>query len=227
MGPGTLSQPSVSERRLILPGVVVALEKEAGSLVKTSPWHRKRVKPPEGFLFEVSGMGAESACRASESLIEKGAHALISWGCAGGLHYHVSPGDLVLPKAILFPDHAAMSVDTAWHERLFNRLRASLEIHTASLIQMPSVLTGASEKLRLYEKYGAVAVDMESGAVAAAAMRAQIPFVAIRAICDPVDMLMPHVPILKPCTKRGYLSLYIIWKLITSRVVVKKTESCF
>src|SRR5439155_10300683 len=48
------------------------------------------------------------------------------------------------------------------------------------------VLTPA-EKAELFRKTGALAVDMESTAIRAAAQQAGVPFIAIRAISDAAD----------------------------------------
>jgi adenosylhomocysteine nucleosidase len=48
-----------------------------------------------------------------------------------------------------------------------------------------------SEKAALFKEYGAIAVDMESAAVARAALDAKVPFAAIRAVTDPAQMKIP------------------------------------
>jgi hypothetical protein len=55
------------------------------------------------------------------------------------------------------------------------------------------MLTSAIAKRELAQATGACAVDMESGAVAEAAVRAGLPFLAIRAISDPLDFSPPPV----------------------------------
>jgi adenosylhomocysteine nucleosidase len=48
-----------------------------------------------------------------------------------------------------------------------------------------------AEKLHLHRETGAAAADMESGAVAALADRAGLPFAILRAICDPAGRDLP------------------------------------
>ncbi|MEX2455101.1 MAG: nucleoside phosphorylase, partial [Rhodospirillaceae bacterium] len=50
---------------------------------------------------------------------------------------------------------------------------------------------GAREKEALFWSDGVAALDMESGAVARAAIGASLPFMALRAILDPADAGIP------------------------------------
>lgn len=168
---------------MTLTGVVVALSLEARGLTEKVA--------DECILVKCSGIGAEPARLAAEALMKKGATALLTWGSAGGLMAGLSPGSLILPEKILLPDRTSFAVDATWHERLSVRLNNYFDIHTGPLLQSPAVLTSPSEKKDLYNQYGAVAVDMESAAVVGVALRARVPFVAIRAISDTVDMIVP------------------------------------
>ena len=67
-----------------------------------------------------------------------------------------------------------------------------VHLHTGLLTESSAVLTRPSEKLALAIKTGAMAVDMESAAIAAVAHEAGIPFVAIRAISDRADRTIPQ-----------------------------------
>ncbi len=168
---------------MTFPGVVAALELETRGLIK-----RKAV---EGAMIKCSGIGPLAARLAAESLIDGGASALLSWGSAGGLAYGLKPGSLILPQKILSPDQTTFTVDAEWHERLRVRLNNHIEFDTGPLFQSSSVLKSPSEKKKLNEQYGAVAADMESASVARVASMARIPFIAMRAITDTADMVVP------------------------------------
>ena len=53
------------------------------------------------------------------------------------------------------------------------------------------IAASPAEKRRLHADTGAAVVDMESGAVAAVAEAAGVPFAVLRAICDPADRTLP------------------------------------
>jgi len=176
---------------LTLLGVVAALKAEAQVLVRKPMAVGEVLNLPEGILVKLSGIGARPARAASETLVEKGATALLSWGSAGGLLATLSPGSLILPKKVLSSDQISFSVDTQWHERLCARLSGHADLHTGPLIQSPIVVKNSEEKIALFNRYGAIAVDMESVAVAQVALLAGVPFMAIRAVSDPAYVSIP------------------------------------
>jgi adenosylhomocysteine nucleosidase len=146
-------------------------------------------------LLKVAGIGAKRALAASELLIAEGAAALLSWGSGGALHPKLSPGNLILPKSVIASQKDVFPTDADWHNRLVarlkNRLENRLEIHSEPLAQSPSLLASPVEKSNFSNQNDAIAVDMESGSVAEIASRANLPFMAIRAIADTADMAIP------------------------------------
>ena len=166
-------------------GIVVATTAEATSLPK-HPLFRGRV------LLQISGIGANRAHLAARILLEKGATSLLSWGSAGGLIPGLSPGSLVLPKKIIGVDGSVYSVDSAWHETLRTQLKGKVNLHEESLAERTTLMTSPAQKATLSQQTGAIVVDMESAAVAAVAQKVPVPFLAIRAVVDPVDMTLPQ-----------------------------------
>jgi adenosylhomocysteine nucleosidase len=139
----------------------------------------------------LSGMGTDAARRAAEGLKTSGATALMSFGFAGALESSLNPGDLVLPEFI-HTGHL-LQVDLGWRDSLRQRLPGHLSIAGGILAASAYVLTSGTAKRELALVTGACAVDMESGAIAEAAAHAGIPFLAIRAISDPVEFSPPPV----------------------------------
>ncbi|MFB0505490.1 MAG: purine phosphorylase [Thermodesulfobacteriota bacterium] len=176
---------------MTLLGVVTALKAEAQVLIKKPMATGEVLHLPEGILLKISGIGARRARVASETLVKKGATALLSWGSAGGLLATLSPGSLILPEKVLSSDRISFSVDTQWHERLCARLSGHADLHTGLLIQSPTVLRSPEEKIAMFNRYGAIAVDMESAAVAQVALLEGVPFMAIRAVSDPAYVSIP------------------------------------
>lgn len=190
MGPCALSQSAEQEVSLKRLGIVAAMGTEARSLVKHPIAKGKIIYLPDGAMIQISGIGPERASSAAKALMEEGATALLSWGSAGGLHSKLSSGSLVLPKVIVRADRSIYPTDAQWHERLSNRLRGYVDLHEGSLAESPTPLHHHLEKENFYRRTEAIAVDMESGAVASAAQEADISFMAIRAISDPFDAMI-------------------------------------
>ncbi len=147
---------------------------------------------PSGAMLAVSGVGPMRAATTSRVLLEKGATALLSWGSAGGLASKVSPGNLILPKTVIASDRSFYHVDGPWHERLCNRLKGHVGFHTESLVESSRVVRTPAEKASLLRETGAVGVDMESGAVAAVARKAQVRFMVVRAVADAAGTSIPE-----------------------------------
>ena len=165
---------------------------EARSLTRQVIAQSQSFGDPEGVTVHVSGVGGHRARLAGRKLIESGAKALVSWGTAGGLTSQVSPGSLILPHKIISAEGSIYEADSIWHERLFRRLAGRIDLHTGLLAESKGVLASPSEKRALFDSTGAIAVDMESAAVAGVAHQAGVPFVAIRAIADRADVTVPQ-----------------------------------
>ncbi len=105
---------------------------------------------------------------------------ILSFGLAGGLDPALRPGTIVIPAAVL-----SRGV----------RLCASADLLGGTthdlLLAEDKIVADAQDKQALRQRTGACAVDMESGAVAEAAVAQKIPFVVLRAICDPAERSLP------------------------------------
>ena len=122
------------------------------------------------------------------------AELVIGTGVAGALSGGLKPGDLVLCDRSL-TIHAggqvaeqAAAVSGA-HIRAIGRSLAiaGIAYSTGAIFTSHRVLATGAEKRRAKESTGAIAVDMETAALAAEAAARGIPFVAIRAVLDEVD----------------------------------------
>lgn len=172
-------------------GLVVALPAEAHSLGvyglhpgECKRWHR-------GWIA-VSGIGPHNAMRAAERLLTCGVTRLANWGVAGALDAGFAPGDVLIPDHIRYAhDDPGFATDALASERLAAALSGSLRVHRGALWSTPQPVASAAEKQALATHSGAVAVDMEAAPIAAVALRAKLPFVAVKAICDPLARELP------------------------------------
>jgi adenosylhomocysteine nucleosidase len=120
---------------------------------------------------------------AAAGLIGDGATALVSFGLAGGLDPALRPGTVIVPSVVL-SDGERLAVDGG--------LAARFGGVTGQVILAGSrVVASAAEKQGLFAATGAQAVDLESGAVARVALAYGLPFVVVRAICDPAERDLP------------------------------------
>jgi adenosylhomocysteine nucleosidase len=135
---------------------------------------------------------AETARRALQSFAP--VNLVIATGLAGALDEELQTGDLVLADQLILDDEhpglppatiAIPPVDLA-------RFKAALEdsglkFVTGTILTAAQILHDGAAKRGARAETGALAVDMESAAVAAEARRCGVRFVCVRAVLDTVD----------------------------------------
>lgn len=172
-------------------GILTALIPEAVCLAE-KPMTDQVIQLSDGIMLYVCGMGAERARQGVARLLEDGADALMSVGTAGGLDTVLNPGDVLLPEHILQSDGRRMAVHGRWRNAAVTALTgAGVPVHGGDLLQVNEVIRNAEEKRKSHAQTGAVAVDMESFAVAEEADRYDIPALVIRVIVDTADTVVP------------------------------------
>ena len=152
-------------------GIVVGLTAEA------------RIAARLGGLVRAGGGTAAGALDAAGSLVERGVSGLISFGLAGGLDPALRPGVVIVPRVVL-SGHEAFGADALLADRF-----GGLTGHV--ILGGGEIAATVAAKRHLHASTGAHAVDLESGSVARVARAAGLPFVAVRAICDPAERSLP------------------------------------
>ena len=156
-------------------GIIVGLAAEA------------RIAAPLGARIAMGGGTASGAAHAANDLAPH-VSALISFGLAGGLDPALAPGALLIPTLVL-ADGEQWPIDPA--------LSALLGGPTpGTLFGDGAILATAAAKAALHARTGAVAVDLESAAVARAAARHGLPFAVLRAVCDPAGRNLPRAALI-------------------------------
>ncbi|HZO82879.1 MAG TPA: hypothetical protein VFB33_14375 [Candidatus Binataceae bacterium] len=116
---------------------------------------------------------------------------IIAVGVAGALRETLRVGDIVLAdKLIVDPPHdaAIIALPSADLARFAAVLaRQDVKFATGPILTVPQVLETSAAKRSAAAASGALAVDMESAAVAAAAHRRGLRFACVRAVFDTLD----------------------------------------
>jgi len=187
-------------------GIVCALAAEARSLGPTTRGRTPVAALADGTLRVISGMGAAAAALGARALVEAGAGALVSFGLAGGLDPALHPGAICLPTRVVGRDGIARLTEAGWHARVAARLAALGPVVDGPLLGSTHAVSGVAEKARLHRATGAVAVDMESLAVAEVASVHGLPFLAIRVIVDAAGDELPRA-VAEAADEAGHLRL--------------------
>lgn len=172
-------------------GIIAAMSDEGRALTGGPVPAGAPVQFRRGAVLLVSGIGPERAGAAARILIENGAGALMSWGFACSLQRDISPGEIVIPGRVIAADGSIHAADPFWQERLLRRMRLHLTVSGGALAESFRIMPDYSAKEALGRETGAVASDMESASIGAAALKAGIPFLAVRAVTDTMEMRVP------------------------------------
>ncbi|MEM8850969.1 MAG: hypothetical protein AAGE03_13165 [Pseudomonadota bacterium] len=123
-------------------------------------------------VIVASGASSARAADQAADLLADGVAALVSFGLAGALDPALKAGEVVKAGRVVGAAGTFGAGDrTVWGS--------------------DQVVAGPSQKAELYARTGAVIVDMESEAVAMAALRAGLPFLVLRAVSDDAGTELP------------------------------------
>lgn len=169
-------------------------------------------------LAAAAGGGTAAGTEAAiADLLARPVIGLVSFGIAGGLAPNLPGGTLILPAAVRASDGTAHWVDIDWHMRLGKAARAAnLPVVVGGILGAEAIAASAAEKAALHRATSAIAVDLESHHVGAAAARARLPFVVLRAIADPADRDLPPAALV-PLTRSGRPNLARVLASIAAR----------
>ena len=201
-------------------GIVCALPIELGAFVARCKRVRKYVG--SNFVFQggtygnirvvvvTSGTGFARARAATQALLD--AHSpkwLLSSGFAGGLVPSIKVGDIVVANCIADAHGQSLAIDVGFPSD------AERRIHVGRLLTCDTVVRLVEEKRELGQRYEAIAVDMESLAVAQVGRERGVRFLSVRVISDDLsEDLPPEVLTLFGATgtRRMGAALGAIWK---------------
>lgn len=143
-------------------------------------------------LVRCSAARTERAYNQSLELIAEGCQGLVSFGTAGGLTPSLEPGALVLADSVVRDDGKVFQASKPWLERMEKAVDSLGAVTGAAIAGSDTVVANPGAKRILAAKTSAIAVDMESHAVARAAEEAGVPFLVVRVVADPLGRTLPE-----------------------------------
>lgn len=137
----------------------------------------------------------------------QGVSTLISFGLAGGLDPALPAGAILVPATVLLDGEE-------WH--CDSALAARLGTQTSGAIYGGGqIVATRAAKSALHARMGAVAVDLESAAVARVAARFSLPFAVLRAICDSADRDLPRAALVALDQAGRIGSVRVAWAVLS------------
>lgn len=151
-----------------------------------------RIAAGPGVHVICSGDGRNLAAKLTAAIAEarslmRGCPGIISFGVAGGLAPQLQPGTCVVGSAVLSGSNR-MPTSREWSQKLLQTIPDAV---SGILLGVAAPVAHPDEKRALYQKTGAIAVDMESHIVAAVGLSHELPVAAIRVITDPAKRALP------------------------------------
>ncbi len=142
-----------------------------------------------------TGVGGRRAAEVARLVGAAGPFQIfVSSGCAGALAAELSPGDLMLPASTSNGNGERYFSSVADLERACRAAeRARLRTVPGTLLCSELALTTAEAKRLARQSCGAIGVDMESAAIAAAAEVHGARFFAVRAVLDTAEAELPDL----------------------------------
>jgi adenosylhomocysteine nucleosidase len=137
-----------------------------------------------------SGVGSTAAAKATELLIA--GHQpqwVISAGLAGGLQNDLSRGDFLLASEVCNEQQQGLAISLQLPAEEAGR---KPRVHAGKLLSVDRIVRQPAEKQALGQTHGAMAVDMESFAVADVCRREKTRFLTVRIISDAVTDELPR-----------------------------------
>ena len=207
-------------------GLVVVLTAEARALIGRGRWQhaeghlfrRSRLNNRTHLVVVRSGLGMKNAVLASQWLIAEGVVALGVSGVSGGIDPKLEPGDLVLADSVI--QESDNTCQQVWegnskfveivYAALINR---EIPVYRGAIITAQKPVLSARNKQALFTKTNALAADMESAGVAFAANEANLPFFALRTVCDVATHTVPR-EIFDCLNQAGNVRLFHLFRML-------------
>ena len=138
----------------------------------------------------LSGPGRQNAARATEALIDgHRPRRVVSAGFAGGLCPELKFNDILVADQLVSTEGGQIDIELpAGLAAAF----AQPGVHRGRLLTTDHVVRLPADRQALFQRYGAMAVDMETIAVAEVCRRRQVPFSSIRVVNDTADQALPR-----------------------------------
>lgn len=174
------------------------MPEESGALLRRVPgWEARRLGAFRGFRLRIggqncllieSGIGQQRASEATRTLLAEGSRILVSFGVAGAVRADLRIGDVVAARHTCRLEQGTAGPLTPLFELPGEARRAAeqaLQAHAARLLDGVTVTTrGEQTILKQPTEMENPVLEMETAWIAAAAMQAGVPLLALRGISD-------------------------------------------
>ncbi|MBL0337741.1 MAG: hypothetical protein IPP67_00775 [Rhodospirillaceae bacterium] len=139
---------------------------------------------PQKFVG-VAGGNEKKVKSLTQGFIEQQVEGLVSFGFAGGLDPDLDVGTVIVAKSVATLSGQEILTSAKWGNKIGAQLGGFYS--TGTILGSKYPIIDPQQKIDVFHQTNAVAVDMESYAMAEIAHAYQIPFTIIRVILDPAQ----------------------------------------
>ena len=176
-------------------GVIAALPAEAKCFQINKLSFEAPIEIEKNVFLCISGIGYKSCLNAAKKLVKLNVDGLISWGIAGAISDSIKSGDVIIARSVI--NHKNIySTSYEWQKKIISHFKnSSYKIFDGDIVSTEKICASFEEKMKLFRKTKALAIDMESAGIAEVAMAGNLDFIIIRAIADNADSNIPEAVI--------------------------------
>ena len=136
-----------------------------------------------------SGVGSKKAVKATEDVITiHKPQWVVSAGFAGALNEELARGHILMADHVISEGGESLEFGLKMDPKVVESTKG---MHVGTLLTVDRIIRTTKEKLELGERFGAVACDMETMAIADACRCADTRFLSVRVISDALNDELP------------------------------------
>ena len=174
-------------------GIIIAIPSEAKCFRLKKLALKESIQIEKNIFLYISGIGFDAATSAAKELVKKNIDGLISWGMAGGIDQSLKTGDIVLADTIQ-NDKEIFYTSNEWRNSISSHLQTTpYKVLNGKIVTTNKILDSSIKKRELSNQTKALAVDMESAAIAKISLEKKIKYVSARVIIDDAYSNIPSI----------------------------------
>lgn len=133
-----------------------------------------------------TGVGSKNAKSSVNSMLQRLMPRLVlTIGAAGAIDPHLNVGDIIVAKSIILQNGTAIPCHDIMTQQAVSILSSKgFSARVGAILAVDGFIHQTTQKAKLFGKFGASVIDMESGAIAQKIHAAEIPFLDVRIVSD-------------------------------------------
>ena len=155
--------------------------------------------------------GAKNASKAAKILCKK-VECIVSFGFAGSIDSKLTNGEIIIPKFLIGKNKKKKFLSSKYRSTILHKL-SNQKVNEKGIISVEKIINENESKKRIYEKFKASSIDMESDSIYKICYEKKIPLIIVRVIFDDLSFNIPNF-IIKSTNSNGDISITSLLKFV-------------